>query len=64
MTVQGNLEEWAEKHVFYKKGFSGKHYSEFICHIMNMFDKRVRGCECEWYAPYGRVISADCEKHN
>lgn len=59
-----NLKKWAEDHAYYKKGFTGKHYSKFVCHIMNMFDERVRSCECEWHAPYGLVISADCELHD
>lgn len=59
-----NIQEWAEKHVYYVKGYSGKHYSLFVCHIMNMFDKRVRNCECEWVHPYGLLISADCKEHD
>lgn len=59
-----DMVEWAEKQAYYKNGFTGKHYSPFVCHIMNMFDERVKNCECEWYAPYGLVISADCELHD
>lgn len=54
--------EWAEKQVYYKKGFTGKHYRPFTCHIMNMFDKRVHD-DCEWSAPFGFVASVDCPEH-
>lgn len=64
MSTQSNLEKWAEDNGYFKKPYAGKHYSPFVCHIMNMFDKRVRYCECEWLAPYGLVVSADCEKHD
>lgn len=64
LTTQAQLETWAENNAHYKKGYTGKHFSQFVCHIMNMFDRRVRSCECEWISPYGRVISADCELHD
>ena len=64
MSTQSNLEKWAERHAYYRDGYTGKHYSEFVCHIMNRFDKRVRNCPCEWTSPYGRVISADCKLHD
>ena len=63
-STQDNLVKWADDNCHAVKGYSGKHYSPFICHIMNMFDTRVRNCECEWIAPYGRVISADCKEHD
>lgn len=62
--LQDNLVTWAESNCYYKKRYTGKHYLPFVCHIMNMFDTRVRNCPCEWLSPYGRVISADCELHD
>ena len=64
MSSQDILEAWAEENTYTVKGYTGKHYSPFVCNIMNMLDKRVRNCECEWAAPYGRVISADCKEHD
>lgn len=34
-----------------------------FCSVMNVVDFRYWECECRYYAPYGKVISADCEKH-
>lgn len=63
---QEKLLKWAEDHVYYRKGYSGKHYSEFVCHIMNMFDKRVDECDCccEWASPYGWVPEDGCKIHD
>lgn len=77
MSKQSELLEWAEKHIYYKKGFTGKHYPLVICHNMNMFDERLRwsvekgiiieckdmGYLCEWAAPYGFVPDVDCPRH-
>jgi hypothetical protein len=56
------LLEWAEKNVYYQKGFAGKHYPPFVCHILNMFDKRVHD-DCRWISPYGFMPEAGCAKH-
>jgi len=40
------------------------HHSKFYCSIMNLIDFRYWRCECHYKYPYGRVISADCEKHD
>ncbi len=49
---------------YYREGYSGKHYTRLYCTLMNMLDWRYWQCECEYCAPYGRVISADCKKHD
>lgn len=53
---QDKLLAWAESH---KKGNT---YSPYVCHIMNMLDKRVHN-DCMWVSPYGFVPEASCEKH-
>lgn len=70
MSKQSELLEYAESHVYYKEGFSGKHYSAEVCHNMNMFDERVRiheekhdGYICAWEEPYGFVPEASCPLH-
>lgn len=70
MTKQTKLLKWAESHVYYKKGLSGKHYPAIVCHQMNMFDERVRvhekhndGLNCKWLEPYGFVPDGDCPLH-
>jgi hypothetical protein len=34
------------------------------CWLMNLVDFRYWGCECDYRAPYGRVIEAGCAKHD
>lgn len=69
MNKQDILLLWAEKHIYYKKGYIAKHYPPIVCHIMNMFDERVRAHEktkdylCEWGTPYGFVPEAGCPLH-
>lgn len=70
MNKQEKLLKWAESHVYYKKGLTGKHYPAIVCHNMNMFDERVRvheekqdGYICTWEAPYGFVPEAGCPYH-
>jgi hypothetical protein len=36
----------------------------WLCWILNRLDFRFWGCECEYYAPYGLVIFAGCNKHD
>ena len=64
--MSDKLLEWAEKQAYYKEGYSMPHYSPFVCHIMNLLDKRVRECNCvcEWVSPYGFVPEAGCSKHD
>ena len=61
------LQEWAIANSYLVKGDTGRHYSPFVCHIMNMFDKRVhRGDDycCEWVSPYGWMPEAGCPLHD
>jgi hypothetical protein len=58
--------KWAEDDAYLVKGYTGKHYSPFVRHIMNMFDKRVHRdiyC-CEWISPYGWMPEAGCPEHD
>lgn len=41
-----------------------KHYSRWFCALMNVIDFRYWGCECHWWAPYGRVIHMGCKRHD
>ncbi len=34
------------------------------CRLMNLLDFRYWRCECKYVAPYGKVISGDCERHD
>ena len=34
------------------------------CWLMNLLDFRYWGCECEYVAPYGKVMMAGCPKHD
>lgn len=56
---------WAEENAKTNK-FGSKEYSPFVCHIMNMFDKRREECtsECMWVSPYGWVPEAGCPTHD
>jgi len=38
--------------------------SVLYCRIMNVIDFRYWFCDCGYEAPYGKVISADCKKHD
>ncbi len=49
---------------YYRSGYTGKHYTKLYCFLMNLLDFRYWFCECECFAPYGRVISGDCKKHD
>lgn len=44
--------------------FKAWHYEEWFCKLMNLIDFRYWFCECHYQAPYGRVISGDCKKHD
>ena len=70
MSIQTRLMEWAERQAKYREGHPTKYYSPFVCHIMNMFDKRVRLHEkkgddyiCKWEAPFGFVPECGCPFH-
>lgn len=56
---------WADAHATVNS-FGSKEYSEFVCHIMNLLDPRVRECgnECTWVAPFGWVPEAGCSIHD
>jgi len=49
---------------YYRDGYSAKHYTRLYCAIMRVIDVRLWFCPCEYYAPYGRVTSADCRRHD
>lgn len=34
------------------------------CEVMNLLDFRYWRCDCEYAAPYGKVIFMGCEKHD
>jgi hypothetical protein len=59
------LLQWAEKNS-YPNEFGAKVYSPFVCHVMNLFDKRVHYGEhdCLWVSPYGFVPMAGCPLHD
>ncbi len=49
---------------FYKRPwFSSRQWLSWECRLLNLLDFRYWRCECEYVAPYGKVISGDCEKH-
>lgn len=50
----------------FPKGPDGKtpQWPKFWCDLANFMDLEYKDCECEYYPPYGLVISADCEKHD
>jgi hypothetical protein len=56
---------WADRHAT-TNSFGSKEYSDFVCHIMNLFDPRVGECrnECAWVAPFGWVPEAGCAIHD
>jgi hypothetical protein len=41
-----------------------KQYKRWECNILNIIDVRYWFCECGYYAPYGKVISAGCKRHD
>ena len=47
-----------------KPGYFATHYTPLYCRLMNVLDARLWGCPCEYYAPYGRVTSGDCRRHD
>jgi len=44
--------------------YSQPQYTNLECWLINLIDFRYWFCDCHWEAPYGRVISADCKKHD
>ena len=36
----------------------------WYCNVMRIIDVRQWFCECTYAQPYGRAISADCERHD
>lgn len=63
---QEQLLKWAEGQAYYRKKYSGKHYSPYVCHVMNTLDRRVHNNEymCVWQSPYGFVPEAGCPQHD
>lgn len=49
-----------EKEIIY----SNKQWKIWECVLMTIFDFKYWFCECHYSAPYGKVISADCERHD
>lgn len=41
-----------------------RHWRQWECNIMSMLDFRYWFCECHYTVPFGKVISADCERHD
>ena len=39
-------------------------WQSWECCLLNLLDFRYWRCECEYVAPYGKVIFGDCEKHD
>ena len=39
-------------------------WPQWLCAVMNALDWRYWRCDCEYVAPYGLVISADCGRHD
>lgn len=44
--------------------FPVKQWKSWECWLMNRLDFRYWFCDCHYWPPYGRVISADCKKHD
>jgi len=44
--------------------YSAWQYTRLYCWIMNIIDFRFWRCECEYVAPYGKVIAGHCKKHD
>ena len=43
---------------------STKQWKNWECILMTIFNFKYWFCECHYYVPYGKVISADCKKHD
>jgi len=63
--TQDSLFAWAAENSTTNR-FGSTEYPKFVCHIMNLFDPRVRQCEneCCWEAPFGWVPEAGCAIHD
>lgn len=63
--LMADIQKWAESHATINE-YGYPVYSQFVCHIANLFDERARdtGCACEWVSPYGFVPEDGCEKHD
>lgn len=68
-TTDHRMVAWAEQHATINE-YGTKCYGPFVCHIMNLFDRRVHRnndkepYECKWVAPYGFVPEAGCPDHD
>ncbi len=58
------LREHESEFFSYRDGYTGKHYTAWYCHLMNIFDQRYHACDCEYEPPYGLVISGGCPTHD
>jgi len=49
----------------YRSGYENYRWRVHLrCFVMNIIDFRYWRCPCAYIPPYGRVISADCAKHD
>jgi hypothetical protein len=49
----------------YNKKLENKYnHSKLYCAIMTIIDFRFWFCDCGYWSPYGKVISAECKKHD
>lgn len=55
-----SLKYYAGKH----RAYPVKQWKPWECRLMNWLDFRYWFCDCHYWPPYGRVISADCKKHD
>jgi hypothetical protein len=46
------------------KNIKPKQYRKWECIILNIIDIRYWFCNCGYCAPYGKVISAECKRHD
>lgn len=55
-----SLKYYAGKH----RSYPVKQWKDWECRLMGWLDFRYWFCDCHYQAPYGRVISADCKRHD
>lgn len=48
----------------HNKVVSFRQWKIWECVIMNFVDFRFWECRCHYQAPYGKVISGGCDKHD
>lgn len=44
--------------------YTARQWKKWEYKIMSIIDFRYWFCDCHYHAPYGRVISGDCKKHD